>query len=80
MMLMEEAGWVIRVDDGSMEHRHMAQWAVNPQLRNQFVEYRREVVEAKQRLSDSFYRRTNVQPKPVKGNELLHGTELYRGA
>jgi len=58
----------------------MAQWVVNPGLKDQFVEYRREVVEAKQRLSDSFYRRTNVKPKPVKGNELLHGTELYRSA
>lgn len=80
MMLMEEAGWVVRVDDGSMEHRHMAQWAVNPGLKDQFTEYRREVVEAKQRLSDSFYRRTNVKPKPVKGNELLYGTDLFRGS
>jgi hypothetical protein len=46
---LEQAGWVIRLDDGTREHQHHAEWALNAELKTRFADYRRRVVQARQR-------------------------------
>lgn len=52
MARLEDAGWVMRVDDGTQEHRQFAQWAINPLLAQQYADHRRELIEARQRDLD----------------------------
>jgi hypothetical protein len=40
LTVLEDAGWLQRMDDGSDEHRHYAEWAINPRLMVQFAAYR----------------------------------------
>jgi hypothetical protein len=68
---LEEAGWVVRVDDGSALNKHHAQWAINPALVSMFEKHRREVVEAKQRRMDETYRLSTKGVPKVHGSELL---------
>lgn len=42
---LEDAGWLQRLDDGSEEHRHYAEWAINPRLMVQFDAYRKRRAE-----------------------------------
>ena len=56
MKVLEDLYWVARVDDGTMEHRHVAEWLINPDLRTTFAEYRRSVIAAKQRVMDTVKR------------------------
>ncbi|MHB1956099.1 MAG: DUF3987 domain-containing protein, partial [Sulfobacillus sp.] len=49
---LEKAGWVHRIDDGANEHRGIAEWIINPYLKDTFKTYRQSVVEAKQWLAD----------------------------
>lgn len=53
MIPLEDAGYVLRIDDMSNQHR--AQWAINPILANQHAEYRQQVIEARQRQLDEIY-------------------------
>ena len=55
MMVLERARWVCRIDDGSLEARHIAEWVINPALAKQFARQRRDVMEAKQRRLDEIY-------------------------
>jgi len=55
MMTLERARWVLRIDDGSLEARHIAEWVINPALTKQFARQRRDVMEAKQRRLDEIY-------------------------
>ena len=55
MLALEKARWVCRIDDGSQETRHIAEWVINPAICQQFAEQRREVMEAKQRRLDEIY-------------------------
>lgn len=66
MRELEEAGWAIRIDDGSREHQHHAEWALNAALKERFADYRRRVVQAKQRRKDE---RHGVKMPPVWGND-----------
>lgn len=52
MALLERAQWVKRVDDGSREHARVAQWAINPALRERFKKRNDELSAAKKRLAD----------------------------
>jgi len=52
MQTLEEAGWVVRLDDGSREHLHQAEWAINPALVNAFDKQRTEIIKARQRAED----------------------------
>jgi hypothetical protein len=66
MRELEDAGWAIRIDDGSREHQHHAEWALNAALKERFADYRRRVVQAKQRRKDE---RHGVKMPPIWGND-----------
>jgi len=50
MHLLELAGWTVRTDDGSREHQHIAEWALNPALITMFADYRQKKKEITQRM------------------------------
>lgn len=54
MHVLEQAKWVIRIDDGSKEQFGRAEWAINPNLLTMFAEYRDKIINAKRRIADSF--------------------------
>ena len=66
MIPLEDAGYVIRIDDLSGTHR--AQWAINPALVDQHAEYRREVIEARQRQLDEIYTLSSKEKPKAYGN------------
>ncbi len=71
MYPLEASRWVMRTDDGANEHRHRAEWAINPALLGGFKDYRVIVVRAKQKRLDEVYQQS-TKPKPkVKGHELI---------
>lgn len=71
MYTLEVAGWVIRMDDGSNETRHQAQWAINPRLITEFKDYRKKVVLAKQKMFDDIYNKQPAnRPRPI-----VHGND-----
>lgn len=76
MYNLEQVNWVKRIDDGTQEHRSMAQWAINPRLLEEFKDYRRQVIVAKQKIFDDIYNRQPAnKPRP-----LAHGAgELNDG-
>ncbi len=66
----ELGGWVSRVDDGTGEVRHYAEWAINPKIATQFADHRKQVKQAKQAQLDYIYR-DSPKPKPkVKWTDL----------
>ena len=68
------------MDDGSQEHRGVAQWAINPALLSTFEADRRAVIEAKQRVMNERYER-GPQYAKFKGIPQVKGAEiLQRGA
>ncbi len=69
MITLEDARWVIRIDDRTQEHRHMAQWAINPKLMTLFRDHRARVIEAKQRQLDEIYRLSTKEKPKVHGYE-----------
>ncbi len=76
MWVMEKAGWVARVDDGSAEHRGHAQWAINPVMRTQFMDHRLNVIAAKDRMMNYIGR-----DAPPEKRHRVHGKdELERRA
>lgn len=66
MATLEQRYWVARIDDGSQEHRGIAEWAINPQLIIRFKEHRDAVIKAKQRFHDE------VVPNRVK-RQFIYG-------
>lgn len=72
MYPLEKARWVMRIDDGSRENQHQAQWAINPALAEQFKEHRMSVIRAKQRQMDEIYKLSTKEKPKVKGYELLN--------
>lgn len=68
MQMLETTGWVLRLDDGSREHQHVAKWAINPALVTQFTEYRQSVIAAKQRQIDEIYKLSPKEKPKVYGN------------
>lgn len=71
MYPLERAGWVIRLDDGSKEHQHIAQWAVNPDIRVRFKEQREERIRKRQKLMDEVRAATRSPIPKVKHHDLL---------
>ena len=69
MATLEKATWVLRMDDGSRESQHHAEWAINPALAERFKADREQVIEAKQRERDFIYR---LSTKPRK---IFHGAQ-----
>lgn len=72
MYLLEQMGWVARVDNGSQEGRGQAEWLINPHLKTTFTAYRKAVVQAKVAqdidiLSKAGPHRTSA----IHGRELL---------
>ncbi|MGI9142773.1 MAG: DUF3987 domain-containing protein [Fluviibacter sp.] len=71
MYPLEQGRWVMRMDDGSRENQHHAQWAINPALAVQFKDHRKAVIDAKQRQLDEIYRLSKKEKPRVYGAELL---------
>ena len=77
MQILEDAKWVARMDDGSQEHRGVAQWAINPALLSTFEADRRAVIEAKQRVMNERYER-GPQYAKFKGIPQVKGAEILQ--
>ena len=73
MELLEQAGYVARLDDGSRILAHSAAWALNKQLPIQFKDYVKAVVAAKAADRAHQYRhsRTGKAPPVVAGQRIL---------
>ena len=71
MQVLESVGWVVRMDDGSRENQHHAQWAINPALTTQFADHRKKVIAAKQRQLDDIYKLSTKEKPRVYGAEEL---------
>ena len=69
MYNLEQVHWVARIDDGTQEHRSMAQWAINPRILEEFKDYRRKVIKAKQAMMDEIYN----NPPATRPRPLAHG-------
>jgi hypothetical protein len=78
MQTLEGARWVARLDDGSREHLHQAEWAVNPALINQFAKQRTEIIVARQRAEDERRRIAKIERRIVKGFDPETMEELLR--
>jgi hypothetical protein len=84
MALLEEARWVKRYDDGSMEHRHQAEWAVDPRLQNAFTTHREKLKSAaRRRAAQALATRFWPSEKPSQGKIVKDITpeqmrELYK--
>lgn len=63
MATLETAKWVVRIDDGSRENHHHAEWAINPILGEQFKEHRKRVIQARQRVAEARWSNSS-KPKP----------------
>jgi hypothetical protein len=51
---LESAKWVIRLDDGSREHQHFAEWAINEKIATMFAPHKERVEDARRRVSNKF--------------------------
>lgn len=71
MYPLEQGRWVMRMDDGSKENQHHAQWAINPALAVQFKDHRKAVIDAKQRQLNEIYKLSTKEKPRVHGAELL---------
>jgi hypothetical protein len=71
MYPLEQGRWVMRMDGGTRENQHHAQWAINPALAVQFKDHRKAVIDAKQRQLDEIYRLSTKEKPRVHGAELL---------
>ena len=71
MYTLEQSLWVKRADDGTQEHRGIAQWVINPRLLEEFKDYRKKVIDAKQEMMDTIYNKQPAnRPRPIAhGND-----------
>ena len=67
MATLEESGWVIRTDDRTQEHRHRADWAINPRLSQAFPTKRKEIIKARQFQEDERRRIAGIDRRIVPG-------------
>jgi hypothetical protein len=68
MLVLEQAGWVVKVEEEL--HKHRAMWVIKPGLPDMFRAYREKVIKAKQRHADYIYRHAaekGYERKLVKG-------------
>jgi hypothetical protein len=75
MVPLEDARWVARMDDGTQEHRGMAQWAVNPLVLTRFKGYRASVLDAQARRLEEIYANN---PKGTGASEVHRYKMLER--
>ena len=61
MHTLEQCGWAVRVDEG--RHIH---WAVAP-IHQRFADYRKQVIEAKQRLQDQIWSKSGREAPRIHG-------------
>ena len=73
MYTLEQAGWVVRKDDGSEQHRGIGEWFINPALREQFADHRRNVIVAKQRMLE-YVNEGRFTKRDAHGYNQLTGT------
>lgn len=71
MHVLEGAKWVSRMDDGTREMAHYAQWAINPALMTQFAAYRAKVIKLKQAQLDEIYKLSTKERPRVPGIDAL---------
>ncbi|WP_230685783.1 hypothetical protein, partial [Streptococcus pneumoniae] len=69
--ILEQARWVIRTDDGSLENQRHASWAISQQLGVMFKEYREERCRARQRQLDDIYSASKSPIPKAVGFEYL---------
>lgn len=67
MATLEESGWAIRTDDRTQEHRHRAEWAINPRLAQAFPNHRKEITRARQFQEDERRRIAGIERRIVPG-------------
>ena len=67
MGTLETARWVVRLDDGTREHLHQAEWAVNPKIKDAFTRQRTEIIVARQRAEDERRRIAKLARRIVPG-------------
>lgn len=73
MFPLEQGKWVVRIDDGSQEHRHVAVWAIDPALAKKYARHRRAIIEAKKRTTDYIYRDSKKGYRhPIKGEKSAY--------
>ena len=70
MGMLEDKGWVGRVDDGSQEHRGFAEWLINPAIMTAFKDYRKAVIKAKRAQFEEIY--DTAQGRIPKRNMVHH--------
>ena len=73
MYTLEQAGWVVRKDDGSEQHRGIGEWFINPALREQFADHRKNVIVAKQRMLE-YVNEGRFTKRDAHGYNQLTGT------
>jgi hypothetical protein len=67
MVDLEQARYVMRTDDGSKVHQHIAEWAINPAILTTFEKQRKDIMKAKQRQRDEIYKLSPNGRRLVKG-------------
>jgi putative SOS response-associated peptidase YedK len=79
MLILEEAGWVIRTDDRTREHLHQADWGINPALSVAFKDQQRDIIKARQRAEDERRRIAKIERRIVSGYDPAWDEELMTG-
>lgn len=69
MEVLENSHWVVRTNPGLPVHQ--AQWAIDPSLADRFKDYRKAVIEAKQRTLEKIASDTRMPVKLAVGAESL---------
>ena len=78
MITLEQSNWVARVDDRTQEHRHIAQWMINPELIKKFAKHRADVILAKQRQLDEIYKLSTKAVPRVRGIDQITGEDYEK--
>jgi hypothetical protein len=70
MTTLEQSGWVVRIED-KFATRNVV-WAIDPRLSTLYVDYRQEVIKAKQRRVDEMYGECHTW-KDIRGKLMVRG-------
>jgi len=73
MYPLEVGGWTARLDDGAQEARHIARWAVNPQIRVKWAKERQEVADVRVRREADFRRRAEAYLAKMAAKKAAKG-------
>jgi hypothetical protein len=80
MATLEEANWVQRLDDGSKEHLHKAEWAIDPSIMHRFSQERTAAIVARQRDEDERRRIAGIERRLVKGFDPATMSDLLKAS